>query len=177
VDGLVSLVRGGAHERPDCAYEKPLQATDDLSFVCLGLFCGRRRFVWLMEQHSDDDSVVERGIGLAVAAAVEPAVCHPRRRRMGAAPQSFANAASEWLRAGLLSPATMSSSAAVSAPTPNTARGWGARPRRSDLGKQAEKGTAGIAVDAAGRAADRDARGPTDVGDPVRRIRPTGMEQ
>jgi len=66
--------------------------------------------------HPDDDGAVERGVGLAVAAAVEPVPgCPPEDAGILATPQSPAQAVSDRMRL-MLSPATMSSSAAVSGP-------------------------------------------------------------
>ena len=79
-----------------------------------------------MEPHAHDGGPVERGVGLAVSAAVEavPVVVMPEDAGIGQAPQSLAKAASDWIRWGL-SPKTISISAAVSAPMPNPSRSVG----------------------------------------------------
>ena len=83
----------------------------------------------LVEAHADDDGAVERRVGLAVAAAVEPvAMVLPLLAGIGQTPQSLAQAGSERTRSGL-SPATISISAAVSGPIPNAATIAGATAR------------------------------------------------
>ena len=68
---------------PDLAGQQALETTDDLGFgPALGrpaLVVGLGRLVVLQP---DDDGPVERGVGLSVAAAVQPVpVGHPRRGR------------------------------------------------------------------------------------------------
>src|SRR6478736_2955788 len=70
---LLWLAAEGAHEGPDLAGEQAFEAADDLGF---GLaFGGAARDVGLgrlMVLHAHDHRSVERGVGLAVSAAVEP---------------------------------------------------------------------------------------------------------
>jgi hypothetical protein len=110
--GLLILCWLGAerpHQCPDLAGEQALETADDLGFgLALGgaasdVVPGR-----LVVLHADDDRPVERGVGLPVTASVEDA-------GTGATPQSRAQAGSERTRS-MLSPATMSISAAVSGP-------------------------------------------------------------
>ena len=79
-----------------------------------------------MPAHADDHDPIEGRVGLAVASAEEPvSVRDPVEAGIGQAPQSFANAASDRMRAGL-SPATIIISAAESGPIPNASRRVGA---------------------------------------------------
>jgi hypothetical protein len=115
-----------AEEGPRLAGEVSLQAADDLG-LALALEgspsdVGLGRFVVL---HAHDDRPVESGVGLAVTATVEPVPCRQTGGgRDRATPQSRAQAASERTRS-MLSPATMSSSEAVSEPTPKAATSCG----------------------------------------------------
>ena len=70
----------------------------------------------LVELHPDDDGSIEGGVGLAVAAPIQPCrpVVIPEEAGIGHAPQSFAQAASERMRVGL-SPERINNSAAVDA--------------------------------------------------------------
>ena len=78
-----------------------------------------------MVLHADDDHAVEGGVGLPVAAAVEPVSGGlAEEAGIGATPHSLAKAASVRTRSGL-SPATMSISAAVSGPIPKAWSSWG----------------------------------------------------
>ncbi len=80
----------------------------------------------LIAAHADEHDAVDGYAGGTVAAAAESCrVVLPEEAGTGAAPMSAANCASEPMRAGL-SPAVMSSWAAVSAPTPCTALSPGA---------------------------------------------------
>src|SRR4051794_1461563 len=115
-----------AEKGPGLAGEVSLQAADDLGFA-LALEgssgdVGLGRFVVL---HAHDDRPVESGVGLAVTARVSRCrLVSPEEAGTGATPQSLAQAGSERTRS-MLSPATMSSSAAVSGPTPTAATSCG----------------------------------------------------
>jgi hypothetical protein len=112
---------------PDLACEQAFEAADDLGF-CSAFSksagdVGLRRFVVL---HADDHRAVERSVGLSVSPRLSRCrLVLPDEAGIGETPHSFANAASERTRSGL-SPATMSISAATSAPTPNAATSFGA---------------------------------------------------
>ena len=107
----------------DLAGEEALQAADDVLLrEAFGGAAGDVVDGRLVEAHAHDGGPVERGVGLAVAAAVEAMpVVMPEDAGIGQAPQSLAKAASERIRSGL-SPKTISISAAVSAPMPKPSR-------------------------------------------------------
>ena len=89
----------------DLAGEEAFEAPDDLAFgpaassPSCDVVDGR-----LVESHADDDGSIEGGVGLSVATPIEavPAGGHPGRGRDRTRAQSFAKAASERIRSGVV---------------------------------------------------------------------------
>src|SRR6266516_812820 len=114
---LAHLVQRGGHLPGHVA----LQTADDL-FLGLALLETLRHVVLgllvVAQPHQHDP--IQRGVGLAVTAAVEPvAVVLPEDAWIGEAPHSIEKQASLRSRSGL-SPAATSSAPAPSWPTPNS---------------------------------------------------------
>jgi hypothetical protein len=114
----------------DLAGDGALAAADDLlAGLALGQPPAHGVLGGLVVAQPGQRDAVQRGVGVAVAAAAEPVAAGlAGRRRDGATPHSAANAASECSRTGL-PPAAASSAPATSTPTPNRPSSRGAAAR------------------------------------------------
>jgi len=116
----------------DFASDISFEAADNLSLA--HSFPGAASHVFLgpgIITKPDHHDAIKSGIGLAVAAAVEPMpLVLPDEAGIGFTPQSAAKADSEWRRSGLL-PAVTRRFAAVSGPMPKVPARAGATARVS----------------------------------------------
>ena len=115
------------HALKDLAGEKAFETADDLPFG--PPFSGASFDVvegWCVELHPHDDGPVERGVGLAMTAAVEAVAPrrHPGRSRDGAGPAKLGEGGFRMNPIGGVAK-MISSSAAVSAPMPKPSRSVG----------------------------------------------------